>query len=309
MNAPLRTAAVTFGSFILAGAILMGATGCQSLGEISEIATGVGVAVGAIDENQAGSINRVASAAEKTFTDITPEQEYWIGRTIAATVVNQYPPLKQDRLTTYVNTMGQALAALSDQPETFGGYRFLVLDSNDINAFAAPGGLIFVTRGLLKCCRNEDALAAVLAHEIAHVQLKHGLQAIQKSRLTGALTILATEAGKNLGGADLKQVTEAFEGSINDITQTLMNSGYARTSEYQADALAVTILTRAGYNPGALKDMLAQMKSQLKPGGLDFAKTHPDPADRIARLKAATGGLPAPAARQRRFAAAMAAVN
>ncbi len=75
--------------------------------------------------------------------------------------------------------LGQSLVIFSDRPETFGGYHFLLLDSNEINAFAAPGGLILVTRGMLQCCANEDELAAVLAHEIAHVEKKHGLTAIK----------------------------------------------------------------------------------------------------------------------------------
>jgi beta-barrel assembly-enhancing protease len=86
-------------------------------------------------------------------------------------------------------------------PETFGGYHFLILDSDEINAFAAPGGLIFVTRGMLRCCDSEDAVAAVLAHEVGHVQHQHGIQTIRKPALTSAFTILAAEgAGPWAGG-------------------------------------------------------------------------------------------------------------
>ena len=92
------------------------------------------------------------------------------------------------------------LSKTSDLPETFGGYHFLILDSDEINAFAAPGGFIFVTRGLLRCCKHEDAAAAVLAHEIGHVELRHGLQAIKKSRITTALTTLGIAGVKTFGG-------------------------------------------------------------------------------------------------------------
>jgi len=103
-------------------------------------------------------------------------------------------------------------------------------------------------------------------------------------------------------------LTEAFEGSINDITGTMMNSGYARSAERQADQAAVTILQRAGYDPNALIALLTEMKTHLKPGGRDFAKTHPAPDDRIADVKKALTGAaapPAPAARQARFATAL----
>jgi beta-barrel assembly-enhancing protease len=135
------------------------------------------------------------------------------------------------------------------------------------------------------------------------VELNHGLQAIDKSRLTAAATILGTEAAKNLGGKDLAELTKTFENSISDITSTVMNSGYARKFEFQADKAAVTILTRAGYSPNGLVSMLKQMEKNLKPGGHDFAKTHPAPQDRIAELtKLITTTHPADTtARQARF--------
>ena len=166
-----------------------------------------------------------------------------------------------------------------------------------------------ISRGMLRCCADEDALAAVLAHEIAHVAGRHGLQAIKKARLTSALAILAVEGSKNFGSKELADLTEAYEGSILDITSTMMNSGYARRLETEADAAAVATLKRVGYNPGALLDMLGQMDRQLKPGGLDFAKTHPDPSDRIRDLRPIIGSakaIPAPAARNARFTRALA---
>jgi predicted Zn-dependent protease len=181
------------------------------------------------------------------------------------------------------------------------------MDSNDINAFAAPGGLILVSRGMIKCCRDENAIAAVLAHEVAHVSLNHGLQAISKSRLTAAATILSSEAAKNLGGKDLADLTKTFEDSISDITAKLVNGGYARQLEFQADKNAITTLRRAGYDPNGLKAMLMEMDKNLKPGGLDFAKTHPAPKDRIAEVAKLIGNdpvQPLAAAVNKRFAKA-----
>ncbi len=278
--------------------------GCQTLDTISDIGTSVGVATGAITEDQAQSINRTTSAVGKTFDQITPEQEYWIGRTVAATILSANKPFDNEAATRYLNTLGQYLSLCSDRPETFGGYHFLIMESDEINAFAAPGGLILVSRGMLRCCTSEDAVAAVLAHEIGHVENKHGLQSISKSRLTSALTVLATESAKNLGGKELADLTKTFEGSITDITSTMINSGYSRQFESQADKAAVRILENAGYNPHALVTLLGTMEKRLKPGGRDFAKTHPDPRDRIKEVSAliGAGGAPASApARQTRF--------
>lgn len=282
-------------------AVLMLASGCAT---VTQVATQIGEDSGALTPEQAGSIRRSASAVAKTFQDITPEQEYYIGRSVAATVLTTYAPNNDEVANHYLNVVGNILAGVSRKPETFGGYHFQILDSDEVNAFAAPGGLIMVSKGMLRCCKSEDALAAVLAHEIGHIQGSHGLRAIRKGRLTSALTILAAEGAKQFGSEDLAQLTEAFEGSVSDITSTLMNSGYARHLEKDADAAAVAILRGAGYDPRALADMLSEMKKHLKPGGADFAKTHPDPNVRIAEILAWVGTSPAqpsPPVRQQRF--------
>lgn len=291
---------------MVAAALVAALAGCETMNQLTEIGTSIGVATGGISQSEAESINRTTRAVTKTFEDITPEQEYYIGRTVAATVLLGYKAKDARDLNGYVNTVGQALAQFSTKPETFGGYHFLVLDSDEINAFAAPGGLILVTRGLLQCCETEDELAAVLAHEIGHVEKAHGLRAIKTGRLNSALTILAVEAGKNLAGEQLAEVTKAFDESINDIATTLMNSGYSRKLEYEADAAAVEILKKAGYQPGALVAMLENMAKGWDATRKDFAATHPPPADRILQLKKA--GVEATKAsanaRQQRFGAA-----
>ena len=280
------------------------AAGCETVNKITAGAADIAAGTGLMTSDQAESAKRVSGAVTKTFQDITPEQEYYIGRTVAATVLLGYQTKPAADLNAYLNTLGQALAQFSTRPETFGGYHFLALDSDEINAFAAPGGLILVTRGLLKCCQTEDELAAVLAHEIGHVEKLHGLRAIRTGRLNSALTILAVEAGKNLAGEQLAEVTKAFEGSITDISATLMNSGYARSLENDADAAAVQILTRAGYRPHALIDMLTEMKARLASDARGFGKTHPSPEVRIQHVASLIGQQPAvaaPAARQQRF--------
>ena len=291
------------GSF--AAALVLLQVGCAS---IAQVGATVGEAAGVITPQQGQSLIKVGQAADKTFSDITPEQEYYIGRAVGATVISKYKVYDDADATAYINLLGQGLALASIKPETFGGYHFLILDSDEINAFAAPGGFIFLSRGMLRLCKSEDEVAAVLAHEIGHVELQHALRAIKGSRLTSALTTLAVEGAKSFGGEQLAQLTEAFEGSIGDITGTLMNSGYARKQEYQADASAVRILKAVGYDPLALARMLNEMEKNLKPGGHDFAATHPPPRDRIKdveKLAAGTASTAIPAARQKRFAKAL----
>ena len=282
--------------------------GCTTM---TKIGTGIGQATGTITKQQADSINRSAEAMEKTFKDITPEQEYYIGRSVAATILTSYKPYENEAATHYLNVLGQTLALASDKPETFGGYHFIIMDTLEINAFSAPGGFVMVSRGLIRCCYSEDALAAVLAHEVGHVENEHGLKAIKGSRLTGALTTIALEAGKSLGGQNLADVTKAFEGSISDVTSSLVNKGYSSSLEYQADASAVKIMKRVGYNPAGLIDMLTQMKKYTPPGSAGFGKTHPDPEKRISEARSAIGTpapLLEPAARQARFAQFMRAI-
>lgn len=294
---------------VLAGAValllLLGlVAGCETMDQVAKVGTDIAASTGVISKRQAQSIQKSTVAVARTFEDITPEQEYYIGRTIGAVVLSKYPAYNNPGLNRYINLLGQTLARASDRPETYGGYHFLVLDSDDINAFAAPGGLIFVTRGLLRCCRNEDALASVLAHEIGHVQYKHGLQAIRKSRITSALTILGVEGAKTYGGKELASLTKTFEDSISDITKTLINNGYSRAFERQADRAAIDILRRVGYSPQGLVNMLLIMDRRLKPGGPDFAKTHPAPRQRIADIQKVIGTnvpLSTPSGRQARF--------
>jgi beta-barrel assembly-enhancing protease len=291
------------GLALLAAALLV--AGCAS---VSKFATDVAQDQGMIDEQEAGSINRTVEAVEKSFQDLTPEQEYYIGRAVAATLLKTYPALDDAAGNAYLNQLGQTLALASDQPETFGGYHFLLLDSDEINAFAAPGGLILVTRGMVRCCESEDELAAVLAHEVCHVEGKHGLSAIKQGRLTSAFTIIATESAKQLGSEELASLTREFEGSVNDVVMTLTTSGYSRKQERSADAAAVALLRRAGYPETAMITMLQRMQNRLTDaGGLGFAKTHPSAQSRADALRATIGEAePAPdTARRQRFAAAM----
>ncbi len=236
--------------------VLFAVTACATIETATTLATAVGEQAGVISHSQAESVRKSTVAVSRSLEDFTPEQEYYIGRAVGAVALSKYPAYANTQVNQYINTLGQTLAAASNKPEIFGGYHFVVLDSDDINAFATPSGLIFVTRGLIRCCPTEDALAAILAHEIGHVQLRHGMQSIEKARVTEALTVLAQEGAKTIGSREVAQLTETFSGAISDIANSMINNGYSRTFEYQADQASVTLVQRIGYNPEGLIDML-----------------------------------------------------
>ncbi|MEA4854963.1 M48 family metalloprotease [Solidesulfovibrio sp.] len=289
----------------VAGLFLLG---CNNPDAVSRVIGAFGASIGGAPVGDyAASAVKGAQAVAHAAEDFTPEQEYYIGRAVGASLLAKYRPLNDAQANANVNEGGPALAMFSDMPQTYGGYHFLILDSTDINAFAAPGGLVFVTRGMLRCCAGENALAAVLAHEIAHVQGKDALRAIKRSRTTEALAIIGGEAVKHVGDGDVARLTDIFADSIGDIMSTRVNNGYSRSLEYQADKTAITILSRTGYDSAGLPDMLAEMQKRLTPGGADFAKTHPAPADRITELAslARVAEVQEPAARMARFKAAL----
>jgi predicted Zn-dependent protease len=282
-------------------ALCLLAAGCSSLGGSLSLGNIVDMAT-----------SKEGQALIKSFEDLTPEQEYYIGRAVGATVLDRYRPYDQRKVNDYLNVLGQTLALASERPEIFGGYHFLALDSDEINAFATPSGLVMVSRGLLRCAESEDEVAAILAHEIGHVVKKHGLRAIKTSRIQAAGTDLALSQAEQQSSEVVARLTAAFSDSIKDITSTLINSGYSRTLEKEADLSALATLHAAGYDPWALVRMLEVMKQKLTPGGADFAKTHPDPADRVEYLQKELAGTapagPAPAARQARYRAALAGI-
>ncbi len=257
-----------------------------------------------------GGLNEGLSLGKQVYgasEDITQEQEYYIGRSVAATVLGRYKLHKDPKLTEYVNSVGALLVVNSAQPEIYGGYHFSVLDSKEINAFATPGGFIFITKGLLKICKNEDELAAVLAHEISHVQLRHGVESIKDSRWTSITTTLGTQAAKKYGSKELAELTQTFEDSVDDIVKTLVVNGYSREYEYQADEYALGIMKKSDYVDAAMLTMLTKMQDRLKNDTQGFASTHPAPFERIELIRTMVkkGKASIPKVRKKRFLAYM----
>jgi beta-barrel assembly-enhancing protease len=224
----------------------------------------------------APSLTRVVGATSKAVRPMTEQEEYYVGRAVAATILAQYRVYNSDRLTSYINDVGQAVVLASGRPYTQGGYHFVILDTEEVNALACPGGIIFITRGMLQKAQNEEELAAILAHEAAHIDHKDGLASIQKSRWAEAVSILGTEATKQVTGADIAKLLSLFEGSVNDVTKTLLVNGYSRSQEEAADQGALTYLQRLGYNPYGLPDVLGRLaQQQPSAGGQGIFATHP----------------------------------
>jgi len=234
---------------------------------------------------------------------LTPENEYYIGRAVAANLVGRYGVHNDANAARYVTLVGYTCAASSDMPETFAGYRFVILDTDEVNAFGAPGGYVLVTRGMLKECKTEDALAAVLSHEIGHVQNRDGLNAIKNSQMwkTGL-----QEGSKLAGQGDIAAASALFDKLIDGFVDQIIDKGYSRDAEAKADASGVKIMTTAGYDPHGMLDMLDEMNATWKPG-MAMGKTHPTPQQRIAKttplIKSPRAA--ASAAQQARFDAAM----
>jgi len=258
------------------------------------------------------SAGKVADAHEKANEAFTPEESYYVGRAVSAQILSQYEVYEDYAATRYVNELGQTLAQFTDgEREPFRGYRFVLLDSDEINAFAAPGSYVFISRGMLRVCDTEDELAAILAHEIAHVVNGDAIKAIKQARGTDFLTTLSSEIAKYAPSLSSTRLAESLGDAAGDAFKTLSVTGYSRGSERDADFTGLVILERAGYPKGAMTSMLTKMKAKLRPGGLDFVKTHPSPDQRIATLKPKVGSDPAETnpARQSRFDKALAATR
>jgi predicted Zn-dependent protease len=233
-----------------------------------------------------------ATKAHEASRPITDSEEYYIGRAVAARVLTKYKLDQNPRLTGYVNEVGDTVARKSTRPNPFRGYHFAVLDTDEINAFACPGGIIFVTRGLIKTCKNEDQLAAVLAHEVGHVAHKDGINSISKARWTEVWTAMGKEAVTMYAGSVAAGLVSLFEGSIDDVFKTIVVNGYSRQAEEAADAAALKTLSRAGYSPTALVAVLTTMEAKGKGATSGIFKTHPPTSERLAKVKAEVGQYP-----------------
>lgn len=208
----------------------------------------------------------------------TEEEELSIGREAAGRLLGAAPLVADPALQLYVNRVGRWVAAQGERPDL--PWRFGVIGSDDINAFAAPGGFVFITAGLYRTLKNESELAGVLAHEIAHVIRKHHLKLLQQERLLDVGgRVLSREAGDTRIQQIIGTGAELFARSLD------------RDAEYEADRMALVLAVRAGYDPFGLPIVLDQI-GHASAGDDRVAllfSTHPAPADRLAQIDAAIG--------------------
>ncbi len=213
-------------------------------------------------------------APSSSLGGYSEQEEVAIGRQIAGNLLGAAPLVQDKKLQKYVNNIGRWVASQSERPDL--PWHFGVIDTSDINAFAAPGGYIFVTRGLYLLLEDEAALAGVLAHEIGHVIKKHHLKILQQSKM---LDMGSKFLGKQIGGNDN---IEKLIGSGAEIVSRSLD----KNAEFEADRMGVVLAARAGYDAYGLPGVLQQIghASANDSSVALLFKTHPLPDERLSKL-------------------------
>jgi predicted Zn-dependent protease len=209
------------------------------------------------------------------FNIFSPQQDYEIGRQSAAAANRQL----RTRADARVSRIGKRLAAHA--PGTKFPYEFRVVEDNAINAFALPGGFVYINRGALQAARSEDEIAAVIAHEIAHVALRHGTNQASKAYLAQAGLGLVGGLLGGRGNSGLGQVM----GAVGGFGLNTLFLKHSRTAEQQADSLGMQMLRKAGYDPRGMISFLQTIQRHSGGRSVEFLSSHPNPSNRIARLE------------------------
>lgn len=232
--------------------------------------------------------NRIKSGAEKVqekgkkvqeaTKPMTLEQEQAIGREVAAKAIAYFHLYSNPAVTKYVNMVGATVAAQSERQDI--QYHFAVLDSDAINAFSAPGGYVFVTRGVLALCEDESELAGVLAHEVGHIAGKHVLHILERDK---ALRAGMDEASTHVGSAEwMNWVQQTSKNALVKI----FDQGLAPEDEFDADARGVRYAHAAGYPADGLERFLVRLDKATQQGGISFwTRTHPPVNQRNTRIQ------------------------
>lgn len=215
-------------------------------------------------------LGAAASAGKLTsgmiYSEIGPVQEYQLGLAIAARILPLYPLVSaNEKAAQYVAELGATLAAASNDPMPYNGYSFMLVRSDEVNAFAVPGGFVFVTTGMLKFLQNEDELAAILGHEMGHMELRHGMSSVGKENVL-KLFSLAKEVGTTMATGDKDTVAatqlKSLADSLFDKMTTSIRNGYGVDMESQADWRSVQFLKTLGYDTKSLYNVLERFKEQ-----------------------------------------------
>jgi len=220
---------------------------------------------------------RVSTGTDVTSEDIAEEIRF--GREVAARVVARYGLSEDARLMKYVNLVGKALALSTNRQEI--DFRFGVLNTAEINGYAAPGGYVFVTKGAIDNMQDESELAGVLAHEMAHITERHvvkdlNIKASDDSASSGLARVI---------GGSTEVARSAFSQMVDKAVDTLFKDGYRREDETQADKDAVLTCAFAGYDPSALVRYFERLSAAKGKQTEVLDKTHPSYETRIAWLK------------------------
>ena len=234
--------------------------------------------------------NDAFSNIENAFDDseYTPEDAYYLGRAVSANILASYRPYTQNAdLTRYLNRICQTIVINSPEPVAFNGYHVIILDSPEFNAFASPGGHIFLTRGLVELTTSEDMLAALIAHELSHIILRHGINIIEEMRFSNDMAESARRGGELTGNSAAARRALQYRQSVASLVDAMIKNGYSQSQEYEADSIAVSLLALSGYNPGSLREVLQLLQRVQASQSGGFNTTHPSPADRIAHAEPA----------------------
>lgn len=214
-----------------------------------------------------------------------PSDDVQLGRQAAAEAERQLPILRDAAATDYVQDVGRrlvdAIPPEFQHPEF--RYSFQVVDARDINAFALPGGPMFVNRGMIEAARNEGEMAGVMAHELSHVALRHGTAQASKA---GSVKAQAPAIGGAILGAILGGTIGQVAAQAGQIGSAAYITKYSREYETQADVLGAQIMARAGYDPRNLANMFRTIEQQSggRGNGVEWLSTHPNPGNRYARI-------------------------
>jgi predicted Zn-dependent protease len=216
---------------------------------------------------------------ENQHVAISPDQEIALGLQAAPSMAHEYGGLDTDEAKQeLVRKVGRHVVSGSDARQTNWQFDFhLLADRKTVNAFALPGGQVFITRALLDLLQNEDQLASVLAHETGHVVARHSAEHIAKEQLTQGLT-----------GATVVASGDNRTAQMAMVIGSLVNLKYSRNDELEADRLGVRLMREAGYNPEAMIDVMNILaKSSGQKRDIDFFSTHPNPENRIENIRQA----------------------
>jgi predicted Zn-dependent protease len=210
---------------------------------------------------------------------VSVNQEIEIGKQANAQVRKQVPELKDSETSEYIRGIGRRLAAHAGGPKY--PYSFAVVDYREINAFALPGGPVWVHRGILHVATNESQLAGVMAHEIAHISERHAADQLTKATMANwSLGVLGALLG-NDGGATAAKLAAGF------LADGLFLK-FSRDHEREADRVGLQMLTRAGWDGRGMVELFEMLRHEQKrdPGRVEmFFSTHPSPQDRVVRLQ------------------------